>query len=54
VVLGIGGVTVIVPRQVEIELSDIVLIGGKHERGSEEPVKGPPLVRCGWSASSAR
>lgn len=45
VVLGIGDVTVIVPRHVEVELSGIVLIGGKHERGGEEPAPGAPLVR---------
>jgi hypothetical protein len=38
-------VTVIVPRHVEVELTGLVLIGGKHERGSEEPVPGAPLVR---------
>jgi hypothetical protein len=45
IMLGIGDVTVIVPRHVEVELTGLVLIGGKHERGSEEPVPGAPLVR---------
>ena len=45
VVLGIGDVRVIVPRHVEVELSGLVLIGGKREQGSDEPVPGAPLVR---------
>ena len=42
--LAVGDVTVIVPRHAEVDLSGFVLVGGKHERGSEEPVPGAPLV----------
>ena len=46
VVLLIGDTTVIVPKHVEVELSGVVLVGGKHERGAaEELAPGAPLVR---------
>ncbi len=42
----IGDTTVIVPKHVEVELSGLVFIGGKHERGEAgDAVPGAPLVR---------
>ncbi|MGH3049913.1 MAG: DUF1707 SHOCT-like domain-containing protein [Gaiellaceae bacterium] len=42
----IGDTTLIVPKHVEVDLSGILLIGSKHERGeTEELAPGAPLVR---------